>query len=187
MWIVEQCLGLAEALRKIHGHEFPETNSHGSERSRMIGRHGDIKPENILCFPSSDKNCDDEHGVLALSDFGLARFHRTSTAFRQYKTHSLAVSPTYRAPECDLGGKISPSWDIWTLGCVYLEFLIWYLQGWSAIDDFSRQRKHCDAAVSGKEDNYFSHDKRCKFGAFRKLPVIQVSSAWLDNDEDGNS
>ncbi|KAI0964733.1 kinase-like domain-containing protein [Xylaria arbuscula] len=173
MWITEQCLGLAEALRKIHCHEFPGANSSRSGRPRMIGRHGDIKPENILCFPSSYGNSDDEHGVLALSDFGLTRFHRASTAFRQYEMNSLAVSPTYRAPECDLMGEISPSWDIWALGCVYLEFLIWYLQGCTAIEEFSRQRKACDTSVNGKEDKYFSGDKRWRFGAHRKLIVIQ--------------
>ncbi|KAI1747487.1 kinase-like domain-containing protein [Xylaria castorea] len=176
IWIAEQCFGIAEALRKIHYHEFPSASSHRPIEQPMKGRHGDIKPENILWFSSSDTNPGDiSHGqeVLALSDFGLTRFHKAITASRQYRHHSLAVSPTYRAPEFDLEKKVSPLWDVWTLGCVYLEFLIWYLQGWDAVDEFSKQRKHCDLAVYGHEDKYFSSDKRSKFGAYRKLTVIR--------------
>ncbi|KAI0855685.1 kinase-like domain-containing protein [Xylaria cubensis] len=176
IWIAEQCFGIAEALRKIHYHEFSSASSHGPVEQPMKGRHGDIKPENILWFSSSDPNSgsnNQRQDVLALSDFGLTRFHKAITASRHYKHHSLAVSPTYRAPERDLEKKVSPSWDVWTLGCVYLEFLIWYLQGWDAVDEFSRQRKNCDLEVYGKDDKYFSCDKRSRFGAYRKLPVIQ--------------
>ncbi|KAI0184908.1 kinase-like domain-containing protein [Xylaria flabelliformis] len=176
IWIAEQCFGIAEALRKIHYPEFPSAGSHGPIKQLIKGRHGDIKPENILWFSSSDtpsSNIGYAQQVLALSDFGLTRFHKAITASRQYRHRSLAVSPTYRAPENDIEKNVSPLWDVWTLGCVYLEFLIWYLQGWGAVDEFSEQRKNCDLAVYGKEDKYFSRDRRSKFGAYRKWPVIQ--------------
>ncbi|KAI1275939.1 kinase-like domain-containing protein [Xylaria sp. FL0933] len=174
-WIAEQCFGIAEALRKIHYHDFSGASDHRSETQAMKGRHGDIKPENILWFSSSDDKPEDpNHGreVLALSDFGLTRFHNAATAYR--KKYSLqAISGTYRAPEYDLKGEISPKWDIWTLGCVFLEFLIWYLQGWDAVDKFSKQRESCDLAVYGQEDKFFSNEERPRFGAYRKSPVIQ--------------
>lgn len=86
----------------------------------------------------------------------------------------LATSPTYRAPECDLNEDISPSWDIWSLGCVYLEFLTWYLESWDAFDIFSKQRRKQDSARPVLEDKYFILDRRAKFRAKLKTSVTRV-------------
>ncbi len=173
LWIVKQCLGIAQALRKIHSGDFQGRRGLSLQATGKRGRHGDVKPENILWFPSESGTGTNDPGVLVLSDFGIARFHHTETMHRIYH-RNLAASLTYRAPECDLKTDISPSWDIWTLGCVYLEFLTWYLQGWDTVDKFSKQRKKHDLEPDVPEDKYFLLDKRAEFGAYRKSPVIQV-------------
>jgi len=168
-WIAEQCLGIGKALHKIHAYEPSYSNSHGSPAvagEPMMKRHGDIKPENIVCFGRT----------LALSDFGptSARKAVTTSASQQYTL--LAVSLTYRAPEGEnQTRRVSPAWDIWTLGCVYLEFLVWYLQGWDAVNAFTKKRKDCDLAVNLNEDKFFSTSKWSRYGAYRKVPVKQVS------------
>lgn len=175
LWSMTQCSGIAEALRKIHYSQFQRQRDNRNVLNMpRMGRHGDIKPENILWFPPETGMRVKNQGILALSDFGLARFHRVESAHRLYY-RELAASPTYRAPESDLNGFISPSWDIWTLGCVYLEFLIWYLQGWAAVDKFSEHRLECDSAPYAQEDKYFTLDEKAEFGAYRKSPVIRVS------------
>lgn len=85
---------------------------------RTNGRHGDIKPENILWFQPHDLNGD--HGAFGgkfvISDFGLTEFHRDETGL--VSPMNTARSPTYRAPEYDVSETISQSYDIWTMGCV---------------------------------------------------------------------
>ncbi|KAI1149908.1 kinase-like domain-containing protein [Nemania diffusa] len=172
-WIAEQSFGIAEALRKVHDDDFRGTSDDRACSPKMKGRHGDIKPENILLFPPSAGNTEtfqNDQGVLALSDFGLARFHRSVSMNRKYN-HNLSVSYTYRAPEYDLDHEVSTSWDIWALGCVYLEFIIWYLQGWGALEEFSTKRRAHKTAINDREDAYFYRGRRAKFGARRKAEV----------------
>lgn len=122
VWITQQWLGLAEALMTIH--ECPpdsgitaDDESDDLAPQRTNGRHGDIKPENILWF-NGDRSAFE--GKLVISDFGLTEFHRDETGL--VSPMNTARSPTYRAPEYDVSETISQSYDIWTLGCVMREF-----------------------------------------------------------------
>lgn len=45
-------------------------------------------------------------------------------------------TPTYRAPELDIMKDSTPKYDIWSLGCVLLEFVVWYLCGWDEVEAF---------------------------------------------------
>jgi serine/threonine protein kinase len=124
-WMLTQCFGIADGLQKIHG----DGDVAGlSPNDKNTGRHGDIKPENILWL----KRHNDSDNHLLICDFGLCRFH-------SYQSQSVdrlpGCSPSYRPPECDLNRlKISVKYDIWTLGCLLLDFLTWYLRGWEAVD-----------------------------------------------------
>jgi serine/threonine protein kinase len=73
-------------------------------------RHLDIKPENIML--DVNHNCH-------LIDFGTAHFPSV-------KVTSLVQTAWYRAPEVDLGGEVTLSADIWSLGAVLVEiFFRW--------------------------------------------------------------
>jgi serine/threonine protein kinase len=124
------------------------------EEHPIFGRHGDIKPQNILWFPDTKPTPDAPvNGVLKLSDFGLTKYHRNSSRSKDQAT-SVEVSPTYRAPEVDVKKYISRSYDIWSLACTYLEFASWLLLGPRAIDDFARRREiKSDDGV--REDIFF--------------------------------
>lgn len=167
LWVITQCLGIAKALQRIHHYSFP-----GEGGQAKMGRHGDIKPENILWFPSETTSGTNDQGVLVLSDFGLTRFHHTDSVHRTYRT--LAASPTYRAPDFDLKERISPFWDIWSLGCVYLEFLTWYLQGYKAVERFSEQRANQDFAPYVREDKFFVLEEGAELRAYVKSSVTKV-------------
>ncbi|KAF5008605.1 hypothetical protein FDECE_5139 [Fusarium decemcellulare] len=108
----------------------------------LYGRHGDIKPENILWFPDPDDRTG--KGTLKISDFGSTEVTTKRVIFRRDK-RTVWNSPTYRPPEFDLNdGIISSSCDIWALGCLFLEFIAWYLGGQEYIDRFSSRRKSKD-------------------------------------------
>ncbi|KAK4173226.1 hypothetical protein QBC36DRAFT_195157 [Triangularia setosa] len=137
-WVLDQCLGLAQGLNNIH-QSRPSPTLSEEMLGRVFGRHGDIKPENILLFCNdSDPN---DRGKLVITDFGLTRFHgnNTKTYLRDNKP---PATPTYRPPECDITtSPISQSFDIWSFGCVLLEFVAWYLGGWALIESFVKKRK----------------------------------------------
>lgn len=72
--------------------------------------HRDIKPANLLM---SNK------GVLKLADFGLAREFGSPID----KMTEGVVTLRYRAPEVLLGGAYTPALDLWSIGCIFAEFL----------------------------------------------------------------
>lgn len=130
LWLAEQCVGLASGLEQIHRYGSLEQQNHTGDSSfkKLYGRHGDIKPENILWYRDSNQGL----GTLRICDFGVSEFHSTQSRSGIRNSH-VASSPYYRPPEWELqGGTISRSYDIWTIGCLYLEFLGWLLGGLEA-------------------------------------------------------
>ncbi|KAF5586040.1 serine threonine kinase [Fusarium pseudocircinatum] len=141
-WMSTQTLGLLSALDAIH-------NPQGAQ---FYGRHGDIKPENILWFELDN----DPHGLLVLADFGLTKFHRERS--RSWtKNTTVGYSYTYAPPEIDIeGGLMSRSSDIWSFGCVLLETVCWLLGGWELCEAFSYARlTETDASGILSTDRFF--------------------------------
>lgn len=148
LWSLRQMIGITQGLRIIHTFEvsnpIPVTEiemetpqgkakmsvSSGEER---YGRHGDLKPENILWFP------DPAGAICQITDFGLGRFHGRDTRTKA-APYTIWSSPTYEPPECHIYLPVSRAYDLWSLGCMFLEWVSWMLNGWQAIDDFSRSR-----------------------------------------------
>ncbi|KAM7212536.1 Protein kinase-like domain containing protein [Rhypophila decipiens] len=123
-WFMKQCLGLARALQMMH-------DGRGGDKSTGF-RHGDLKPENILWFRNQDDATASSLGTLVIADLGVARMHNVHTGIS--RPRRLAGTATYRPPECDIPGEpISRAYDMWTLGCVYLEFVTWLLLGPEAV------------------------------------------------------
>lgn len=138
LWVAQQCQGIASGLYEIHDYYASNGLRHSAERDpyKCYGMHNDLKPENILWF-SMEPNAYG-HGLVQIADFGLSSFHGTTS---RSNIRARAVSASYRAPEYDtLPGTISRAFDIWTLGCLYLEFITWFLAGWGKVDQFSEAR-----------------------------------------------
>ena len=151
LWMAKQCHGLASGLMQIHNYNIKEDSGKG-KGERFCGRHGDIKPENILWFEDSKTS----RGILKIADLGIAEFvkkdsrplratARNRECLQTGNSESSGFklqgfSKTYRAPECDLGKPVGRAYDIWSLGCVFLEFAIWMRLGHSALDTFANVR-----------------------------------------------
>lgn len=189
-WLVDQCHGLAEALSKVHRYDtrsdttMPNqatrqqmtlrTSHRASSILRLIGRHGDIKPKNILWFPNATPHC--KYGVLKITDFGIANFRADDTS----PTPEPPNSRTYRSPEWDLEPcRLSTLCDIWALGCVYLVFITWYFGGLKEIETFT-ERRRADGYCGNRFDNdHFFHTEMNERGVVKakvKNSVIQVST-----------
>ncbi|KAI1081901.1 kinase-like domain-containing protein [Whalleya microplaca] len=186
LWLAQECHGIAEALLKIHRYNFtpPSIGSSMDCSSNVAihGIHGDIKPQNVLWFKTlprhltevdnnSNGNGDvfrrvpisqprtselSKFGFLQISDFGTVNFHRYIT---RKKASILVQQGSYRAPEADfkennIGSSLL---DIWSLGCLYLDFITWYLRGWDSVgNDFPKAR--ADEEPLGddvQEDKFF--------------------------------
>jgi hypothetical protein len=61
----------------------------------------------------------------------------------------------------DLEERISQKYDIWSLGCVFLEFSVWYLQGHDDVEAFSLEREDEDLVTyeGVKIDKFFNIEK----------------------------
>ncbi|KAI0146115.1 kinase-like domain-containing protein [Xylariaceae sp. FL1272] len=116
-------------------------------RSRPIHRsvgfqgfHGDMKPSNILWFPKHRNQRD--RGTLKICDFGAGDFW--SSIWKADSAKPLSYTPAYRPPDgdCNAGPMHSngASGDMWGLGCVLLEFITWYLGGWTLLSAFVQSR-----------------------------------------------
>jgi serine/threonine protein kinase len=131
LWVFTQLTGLARALECLH---------HRASTSEENYRHGDLKPLNILCFKT--KGGQEEKPRLVITDVGLAKKHNMATKERQELavfTYSTAATVTHAAPELGIvrNAPRSRRYDIWSMGCILLEFTIWLLYGPQKLIEFS--------------------------------------------------
>ena len=120
--IMQQLRGLADALNELHNYE-------GSYR------HGDLKPENILRFRDSTRV-----GILKIADMGLAKHHAVATYLRP-ATSTRYGTVRYEPPEV-VTHKLSEEgrsrlYDIWSMGCITLELIMWLLYGYDELMKFN--------------------------------------------------
>ncbi|KAI1176227.1 hypothetical protein F4777DRAFT_588102 [Nemania sp. FL0916] len=129
-WIMKQLVGICSALVVLHQ---DANNGHG--------RHGDLKPENILWFLGHDEGC------LKIADMGLSTFHEEEANTRQRnKDNIITITPSgtfrYEPPEMDKdrhnGRPRSRQYDIWSMGCIMIDLLVWLLYGYDAVKRFRK-------------------------------------------------
>ena len=128
-WLLEQMHGLAGALDAIHR---PSRDS--------IGWHHDIKPQNILYFGEEDDfRVKEVHFDFRITDWTTAKIRprpsgqlKQSTKGQRFGSSEVGW-PAYLPAET-LEGPTACEPDIWSLGCVFLELLIWFNKGYNALD-----------------------------------------------------
>ncbi|KAF2652029.1 kinase-like protein [Lophiostoma macrostomum CBS 122681] len=184
-WCLDQMAGMANGLLQIHGCELPPTesstpNSEASEPlikfkkgEEKFGRHGDLKPANILWFAAGE----DLWGTLKIADYGLGRFHGRDTRSGIDGTN-FQFSPTYEPPELTLKMLVSRKYDMWSLGCILLEFASWILKGKDSTNDFASVRLRSDSnptLVGFRNDKFFSVQDKAR----RKAVVREGVVEWV--------
>jgi serine/threonine protein kinase len=186
LWMARQCWGIADGIMAIHQYRTSSSKLLVPQ-DEVFGHHGDVKPENVLLFPGADY-LQTKRGTLKLSDFGLAEFSAHQTRSMHPKS-SFGTSPPYRAPEVDLEGTgaIGRSYDIWTLGCLYLEFITWLIGGWDLVGIFAFRRLKFDPMHGHDTETFFrlvkikGPDEKWTKGAEIKPVVTEVSQQSLDS------
>ncbi|PLN83085.1 protein kinase-like protein [Aspergillus taichungensis] len=137
-WCLKQMAGIASGLQWMHNFATP-----GS--TRLFGRHGDIKADNILWFRGGDWRSD-AGGILKIADLGLARFH-TLASRSDIDPLTVRVPSTFSPPDAFRRIRVSRAWDLWGLGCMYLEFATSILCGYEAVVEFSAARGRDDTEI----------------------------------------
>ena len=121
-WVEQQIGGLIGALDHLHDY--------------FNCRHGGLKPDNILVFDLNRKG----FGRLAIADFGLTRVHEDGTKDRNEATTSMSGAQRYEPPEAnkchpDHDSPRSRQYDIWSLGRIFLAFIVWLCRGKEGLEE----------------------------------------------------
>jgi serine/threonine protein kinase len=173
MWLAQQTKGLVDALYCIH-RTFDAHAKHGTPpEGSPYGRHGDLKPANILWFPSNESR---ESSILRIAILDASAFTRTedrehskssmSAAYQapeiKLRTRTVqrgvARTATYPALKSDIGaGSFTSQADIWALGCIFLEFVCWHAGGTEFLERF-RSEREISAGGGSLEDEWFFED-----------------------------
>lgn len=133
-WLLNECLGIAEGLAAMHRPTINE--KHGARYKPVPQIHTDIKARNILCF---NKTKDGKQSfTLKLADFGFTR--KVDEDLTLAVVNVVHVK-TYRPPEYDLDDIVYLNFDVWSLGCLYIDFITWAVLGWSGLEEFECYRK----------------------------------------------
>lgn len=150
-WFVQETQSLMHALSDIH--HISRDRSDGTTSIDVnapptaVGIiHGDIKPRNILVFQPRNYG----NPILKFNDFGLSTWADTP--------QSSFTTRTYDAPENGLRLKLGPKSDVWSLGCVLLEFATWLLHGTDAVAAFGEKRsmRTPGSGLPLKDDHFYS-------------------------------
>lgn len=154
--------------------------SYFSEDSDAAGedhwRHGDLKPDNILQFLGPDADQKRWLGTMKIADLGLAKQHMFATTRRNEQTNMQYTTSHYEGPEANryMASSHLPRsrrFDIWSMGCVILEFVIVVLYGNKGLDAFYGEKKYVDDST---ETLYFTVD--ASLGVAR---VSDVAAHWI--------
>lgn len=176
-WLLLQLKGLAEGVRHIHllgparlGPDGLTAYDPPTQKQGRSGFHHDLKPQNILVFVSENLDGHEpaiSERCLEISDFGAARINiilsqsgLESSNFSPQHSALVNGDPVYSAPDYTLDRKTSRPYDIWSLGCVFLEILLW-AHGLSDSDlndfDFDRMKSH-----NSRSTKFWHQDDRGK-------------------------
>jgi serine/threonine protein kinase len=193
--LLQQLRGLANALDMIHNFEDkpdnlsdpedvpPESNmdtpalqlndetleyTFGKTPSSI--RHGDLKPENLLRFLDGKPNL----GTLKIADMGLAKRHVVATQDRTSLTSTRYGTIRYEAPEA----KTAPSgrsrlYDIWSMGCITFESIVWVLYGYNELKKFYKDLR----GGTEKETEYYELEG---IEPDQTAKVHRVVQKWLE-------
>ncbi|KAM0228896.1 hypothetical protein ACHAPO_010420 [Fusarium lateritium] len=175
--LLVQLKGLATALRQLHYFGLPDDladlppsvkDEYDQTAVNISIRHGDLKPENLLWFLEETVG-GEKSRYLKIADMGLAKRHVMATQDRTYLTSTRYGTILYEAPEAQTSNSgRSRQYDVWSMGCIALEWVIWILYGNAQL-----QRFHSHLKGYGNEFTpYYQLDARSSSGGAKVHPAV---------------
>ncbi|KAK4224668.1 hypothetical protein QBC38DRAFT_370555 [Podospora fimiseda] len=170
LWVATQCRGITEAVGMIHNaqpgelDDNPEQSRAQEFQDEWSGIHANIVPRTIFWFQNSHR-ATHPMGLIQLGGFGQTTFYHQPSRVRV--TLKKGHTRTYSPPEIELGQIISRTYDIWSLGCVFLEFISWIILGipkkvpFSGLDGFEMEefsnarKKHSKSLFEMSQDTFY--------------------------------
>lgn len=150
-WAMFQMEGLLSGIAQLHDKHI---------------RHGDLKPVNILCFATPD----DENGILKIADIGFKSFHAEFIDRRRISMEQKYGGSKYQPPEAEEPSQRSRKYDMWSLGCIFFEFLIWLTLGQKSLLDFF--------------DHFQEHEQNSHFWENNPKQLRPVVRDWMNSVSD---
>ncbi|KAF3385731.1 Mitogen-activated protein kinase 12 [Talaromyces pinophilus] len=160
----QQVLGVAKALNRIINFGLDDTPS--ASDGGYYGFHFDLKPENILV---------ENDGALLISDFGQATFVERGGSSR---VDGHGGTEAYAPPEIDnLEKRQTQKYDIWSLGCIFIEVVTTIVLGSESLKEFDELR--VTTAGNMTDDRFFEIDPGI-IGPTREHRIKSVILSWLE-------
>lgn len=118
--LLDQASQLADAVSWLH------TGIHTAEGKKLIACHMDLKPANILVFPTGEPM---SAGNWLITDFSTSTL--TDEDGIELLPAPRLVAEVSSAPEIQAqpDNSASPECDVWSLGCIHFEILLWFVGG----------------------------------------------------------
>jgi serine/threonine protein kinase len=130
--VVKAIHGLSSGLKYIHSFDLRESYHVHTSVAGILGCHQDIKPRNILVRGQD----------FILADFGLMRLkarEQDSKTFWKDGTFEYGA-PECRNPETLQQGRVGRASDIWSLGCIVSELMVYLRRGHDGLLTFRNAR-----------------------------------------------
>lgn len=164
-WLFRQLFELADAVDQIHilapiDPDLPVSDGLKPPQPRQTGGfHHDLKPPNILAFTDPETG----RPVFKITDFGTAKLDfvlaSKSRSHATYETQHFAGDPIYGAPDYSQHKRAGRKADIWSLGCCFLEILLWnFGYGGDKLKSFYFERFKEPAGNSGASASFWYFD-----------------------------
>ena len=121
---------------------IPTLGTRNTNKDPGHWHHGDIKPENILRFTKGQTSL----GTLKLADLGRAKQHWEATKQRLIHEYDQWRTKPYEPPDIYIEPERSMSrlFDVWSLGCVFFESIVWLLYGQKWLQEFREMTQSAD-------------------------------------------
>lgn len=155
----DKLVRVIEPLCRIHCHGDKE------DRNKIaVGVHQDIKSDNIL--KSQAHGHDPFDFTFKLADLGLAYIPQAATRDRINRGRDRPGTQMFSPPECfrDEHDKFiqrtmreaNPKKDIWSLGCVLSEALVWSVLGRGGLQEYREHRRDVTNGIENMKNTAYS-------------------------------
>lgn len=115
--------------------------------------------------------------MFRVTDFGSGKVHIYRS--RSIITCSPNGTLTYEPPEVKSKGVTSRPYDLWSLGGVFLEILIWAVFDYQSVQRFAKER--FDRRYPGSQTDFLKDDAFWQMDEERIVSCRKCVTSWIDD------